>query len=109
MCKVGIHLCNHGIISTLAIFPGKRVNSGSQSVTTERRPALPSLISMGLPLLFVTTLSSSFYLSQLSDAEVVESLVQLASLSKAASGPRVRWRKLIVSEQMSHCWADQPH
>lgn len=61
-----------------------------------------------LPLLRLHFLFFIFFY-QLSDVEVVESLVQLASLSKGGNGPTVHWRKLIVSEQMSRCWADQPH
>lgn len=107
MCKLGIHLCNHALISTLDIFPVKWVNPESWAVTTEKVPALPSLIFMGSSALFVATMSSPFYFSQLSDAEVVDSLMQLTSLCKAGNGPSDCWRNLIVLEQMSHCWDDE--
>lgn len=107
MCKLGIHLCNHALISTLDIFPGKWVNPESWAVTTEKGPALPSLIFMGSSALFVATMSSPFYFSQLSDAEVVDSLMQLTSLCKAGNGPSDCWRNLIVLEQMSHCRDDE--
>lgn len=104
MCKVGIHLCNHALIFTLAIFPGKGVNSVLGCDHCKRsRSSQPHIYGL------IMTMSSALYFSQLSDAGVVESLVQLTTLPKAANGPRVRWRKLIVSEQMSYCWADQPH
>lgn len=107
MCKTGIHLCNHALISTLDIFPGKGINSETWAVTTEKGPALPSFIFMGSSPLFVATMSSPFYFSRLSDAEVVDSLMQLTTLCKAGNGPSDCWRKLIVSEQMSHCWDDE--
>lgn len=107
MCKVGIHLCNHALISTLDRFPGKEVNPESWAVTTEKGPALPRLIFMSLSPLFVATMSPPFYFSQLSDAEVVDSLMQLTSLCEAGNGAGDCWRKLIVLEQMSHCWDDE--
>lgn len=61
MCKVEIHLCNHVLIPTLALFPGRRVNSESWAVTTESGPALPSLISTGSSPVFVTTVSSYYF------------------------------------------------
>lgn len=91
MCKVGIHLCNHILIPTLAIFPGRWVNSEARAFAIKRSPALSSLISVGSSPLFVTTMFSFFLFFlffQLSDAEVVETLVQLISLSKQLMVPQ---------------------
>lgn len=57
MCKEGIHLCNDVLIPTLAVIPGKRMNSEAWTVNTEISPTLPSLIFMGSSSLFFTTMS----------------------------------------------------
>lgn len=101
MCKEGTHLCSDVPIPTLSAVSGKGVNSEAWSVNTKISPALSNLIFMVSSSLFVTTISSSFFF-QLTDVDVVESLVvQLTYVCKEG--------KLIVSQQMSCCWSDQPH
>lgn len=84
---MGIHLYNHALFSTLDIFPGKGVYPESWAVTTEKGPALPRLIFMGSSPLFVAPMSSPFYFSQLSDAEIVDSLMQFTSSVKQVMVP----------------------